>query len=229
MLYAWHEPFCGNSPGAKMMISWKRPPLHTRTSTISTNPNQPISSSPPLAPSCCPATQRNSLPRLWLISGVPGLAYPQCLASSKQARVPAPTTNPPAPIRRMRGQGMTLCNVKPIQCVQCVLLLFEDHKECLNVPFVPLACCTCCLFAQRLWNEQWKQRICTWIGNPCRLGAQCFFVSQTKKCLTQSKCTFFFKKKTWNALQWFRGGTSNWWDWWEMTLKTWRRDDTATG
>lgn len=41
-------------------------------------------------------------------------------------------------IRRMRGQGMTLCNVKPIQCIQCVLLLFEDHKECLNVPFVPL-------------------------------------------------------------------------------------------
>lgn len=218
------NPFAGICRGWRWWLAEKA--FHdTRTPTTT---NQPISSSPPLAPSCCPATQRHSLPRPWLISGVPGLAYPQCLASSKQEGFPTPTTNHPsdlpshnwggrAPyhfdyIRRTRGHGMTLCNVKPILCIQCVLLLFEDHKKWLNVPFVPLACCTCCLFARRLWIEQWKQRLCTWIGGPCKPGALRCFVLQAKKCLTQSIIIIILNLEGLERPPVVPRCTSNWWD-----------------
>lgn len=56
-MHAWHEPFCGNSPGVKMMISWKRPPsTHTPAPPPPTPTNQ--STAPHLL--CLPvAWQRN--------------------------------------------------------------------------------------------------------------------------------------------------------------------------
>lgn len=79
--------------------------------------------------------------------------------------------------------------------MQCRFLLFEEHKEWLNVPFVPLACCTCCLFARRLWIEQMKTMHLYMNRRSVQTGSPESLHAPGKKCPAQSKALKWKKER----------------------------------